>query len=283
MTSLVSVARELAPFSGLKYKYSVVESGSVAFLRVESSFGAIEDLPLSRGAKPPRTGLLLAEALPWGNGKSLLDIGTGEHAFLALFALRLLGYGSALATDVDSASLEKAVSVLKRTGEGRLSVGQSDIFCNVKACFGVMVSNPPFTPKPAINYMRSAVHDFGGATGYAVISRIIEGAQAHLRPDGELYIIMAEYLGIEQKLGEPECVFEQMRQNGLSPERVLTKQTAIRSGGATQLSLDRIMSVYPACKFSISGTPTADLQQVKEAIMLGEKVLYNLVVVRGKA
>lgn len=51
--------------------------------------------------------------------------------------------------------------------------------------FGSVTANPPFVPSPSSNL---AFRD-GGADGEAVLRRIIEGAPAHLEPEGRLSIV----------------------------------------------------------------------------------------------
>ena len=157
----------------------------------------------------------------------------------------------------------------------------SDVYSKVSERADVIAANAPFSPRPP-NVKSSDFFDYGGINGYDVITRIVKGAPLHLTPGGEVYIVMAEYLGIEENFGEPLGIFSRMQEAGLVPERVATKDAIVRKGGITEKTLEYIASLYPGYIFSIDGASTSNVQIIRDAIKQGVDIGYKIVVVKGR-
>ncbi len=268
-------------FPGIRNDHQYASLDAQSVLRVTLPDGRTGSF-LTHPARPTtRAQLLLLESLPNEEGKHLLEIGVGPHAILPLYVLRFSGYSRATGSDIDLQTIVEAEAARAFANERRLELVVSDVFEQITGEFDAIVSNPPQTPKP--RFVRPInKFDYGGPTGYDVIQRIIEGAPEYLAQGGALYLVLAEYLGIERRTGDrSDCLFERMRCAGLVPTRVATVEVPMRQFGVTWNSLWHIKSVYPDSQFGVRGAWTADAPTIMDAVFSHEQIDYRLVVVKA--
>ncbi|MDP2576434.1 MAG: peptide chain release factor N(5)-glutamine methyltransferase [Gemmatimonadota bacterium] len=146
----------------------------------------------------PETEQLVDRVLEWSAGRadlSFLDIGTGSGA-IALSLLTEGPFERGVTVDISA-------DALKVAGQNAVEVGvESRVDFRVGAFpdavrrgerFHVIVSNPPYVALGEADGLPAEVRDweprealFAGPTGLEVIERIVEGAAAHLEPEGLL-------------------------------------------------------------------------------------------------
>lgn len=124
---------------------------------------------------------------------------------------------------------------------------QSDYFKNVdNKKYDIILSNPPQMPM-----ISGSVHDSGGIDGRKYILKIMEEARAHLNDDGSLYILIFDFLGIENTNGSEKSIKEIARELGYKTFEVLSEnKKIIKPGSVTFDSMEHILSVYPEYEFT---------------------------------
>jgi methylase of polypeptide subunit release factors len=127
--------------------------------------------------------------------KSVIDIGTGTGV-LAILAAQM-GAKSVDACDINKNAVECAENNIKISGMKNINpeVIHSDLFDNIKALYDVIIFNAPWVKGTPQNLYELAIYD----DGYALVSRFMEQAPAHLNHDG---VILLQYSDISQKNGD---------------------------------------------------------------------------------
>jgi release factor glutamine methyltransferase len=140
-------------------------------------------MELSRGGgreRPPHT-------------NRIVDVGTGSGC-IALALAKELPDAEIQATDVSHAALEIArANAARHQLEGRIRFHETDLLGELKPPFDFVVSNPPYVGESEEDQVQLEVRKFeprnavfAGPTGTEVIARLIQQAQAALRPGGWL-------------------------------------------------------------------------------------------------
>jgi len=136
----------------------------------------------------------------------IVDIGTGSGAIAVALAAKL-PQAAITATDLSAAALALARQNAKRNGvAGSIHFLQGDLLAPVdKACFEIVVSNPPYVPVDDCPSLAVEVREyeppqalFAGADGLDVYRRLIPAAFAALVPSG--------FLALEIGFGQSEAV-----------------------------------------------------------------------------
>lgn len=154
----------------------------------------------------PETEVLVEQALAWlqercgpqGNAcLRVLDLGTGSGAIAVSLAVSVPGL-EVTAADISPEALEVAKHNAEQHGVlSRITWRLGDLFEAVHGDppFDAIVSNPPYIPSEVLEALPPEIRDHeprvaldGGSQGLSVVIRIFEGAQAHLRPGGILFV-----------------------------------------------------------------------------------------------
>jgi len=181
----------------------------------------------------PETEVLVEAVLRWAwervrSGRrdagslTALDVGTGSGAIALSLALEG-PFGTVVATDVSADALEVAAENARRAGlEGRVDLRVGALWEPVRGeRFDVVVSNPPYVaeterdtlPREVVDWEPAAAL-FGGPEGLDVLTAIIEGAPAHLKPGG--------LLALEVGYGQAGTVADLIRETGVfTPARIV--------------------------------------------------------------
>lgn len=271
---------ELKSFPDMKNKYFYFSNGDKIFFRIINKEKKYKDFLISNRNNIPRSGIVLLEAIPEGKNKTFLELGTGSNALLPLCAGWFQYYSECIGSEIDKNSIKTAKQAVAYSGQRNVKLVHSDLFSNIKDKFDVIASNPPYTPLPMGKKVQDN-YDYGGYDGYEVIDRIIKNSPGYLNKRGELYLIIADYLGIKERNGIHESLFECLRQNGFKPKIVSSKIRCIKKEDATNEALNHILSIYPDAKFKISGKLTSNREIIANSYKKGIKVCYNVVVVQG--
>ena len=194
------VAEELNTFKGFIKRR--IRREPVAYILGLKEFWSLElevtpDVLIPR----PETECLVETALdllgkdPLSPSKRILDLGTGSGAIVLALASRL-------PRNVYFASdrMVKAVALARRNA-GRHHLANIHFFAGDwlsalnpnRAGLDMVVSNPPYIPRPAIAALQPEIHKFepvsaldGDTDGLACLREIIGNAHRYLQPDGVL-------------------------------------------------------------------------------------------------
>jgi release factor glutamine methyltransferase len=157
------------------------------------------------GVQPPKDGSrFFCRNLDVQPGERVLEIGSG----LGLAAVLAAHAGAhVVATDILPAAVEAIrVNALLNglTVDARLGDGYGPV---AGERFDLVCSNPAQMPTPRERERAdaAAMADNGGADGWAMLDRVIDGAADHLRPGGRLVFTIFAFLGRKRALAKLEA------------------------------------------------------------------------------
>lgn len=206
-------------------------------------------IKIKHGGYTPKSGLLLTDYLWQTDLKdvSLLDLGCGETGILAHYAFAR--GADATGVDIDPSVISHAGDSSNRSGEITWMI--SDLFSNLNGCgFDLVVSNPPQMPMPFEERRKlKDWHDSSGNTGRETIARILGTASPYLSTNGEIIILIFDFLGVKERFGSFPSLEEIGCQNGFSCEIVESHPKLVRRGGQTERNVSWIQEVYPKYNF----------------------------------
>jgi methylase of polypeptide subunit release factors len=231
---------------------------SELFILCESDDGKwliSEQLNLIMKIKPggyvPKSGLILAQYLQDNIDlccRRVLDIGTGEVGFLAQYAFAA-GASTVIGCDAELDAIEHAKGCSNTSYQIHWQV--SDVYLQLdknNSGFDVILSNPPQMPMQN----QGSWHDYGfrgSNDGRAVIQRIIKSAPQWLSPGGRIFMLIFDFLGIEQSYDSCPNLCQFADEMNMSCKIVGRYPKIIRHGGETEKNLGWIKEVYPKYKF----------------------------------
>jgi release factor glutamine methyltransferase len=172
---------------------------------------------VTEGVQAPKAGsLFFCRHLAVRPGERMLEIGGG----LGLAAVLAAKSGARVtATDVVPGAIDamranaalNGVSIDVRLGDGYAPVAGER--------FDLVCTNPPQMPTPAGRERddAEAAADNGGADGWALLDRVIEGAPKHVAPGGRLVFSIFDFLGVKAAHAKVEAI-------GFTP-RVVARET----------------------------------------------------------
>ncbi len=126
--------------------------------------------------------LLEKEVKKLSNGKSVLDIGTGNG--IQAEAAKNSGAKKVFATDIN----EKSIALCKSKG---ISSVVSNLFENINEKFDLIVFNPPYLPKDEREDSESALITEGGKKGDEIIIEFLKNVGDYLNPNGKILLLLS--------------------------------------------------------------------------------------------
>ena len=175
------------PFN-MDSEFHIITDNNKRYFKIENLL-----LEISENGYIPKSGLLFYDVLNEKNiaNKSILDLGCGFLGILGIISM-LRGAKTIEAVDYDLNCVYWFNKLIK-DNNFNIDCYQSDYFKNVdNKKYDIILSNPPQMPM-----ISGSVHDSGGIDGRKYILKIMEEARAHLNDDGSLYILIFDFLGIE--------------------------------------------------------------------------------------
>ena len=163
-------------------------------------------------------------------GKSAVEVGTGS-GILALSAARA-GADRVLALDINPNAVQGALANAQRNGlRAVVDARQSDLFSSVARSeqFDVVISSPPSFAGEAIDLADRAWH---AGPGYCHIRPLFLQAAKHLKPDGEMLILLSSDTNIalmERLAGEAGLTWTLVVQRSILVEAFLIYRLHHRS------------------------------------------------------
>ena len=239
------------PISGVK-GFSLNSRVSGQELTYKDRRGSIKTI-IRPGGHVPKTGLYLCDNIgKFLDNKTVLDLGTGETAIIALFAA-LKGAKNVIGSDIKNQVVTLArENVIHNKMINNVEIRLSDLFTHIHESFDVIISNPPQMPM-----LHKAIHDSGGVNGREIIERIIHDSPSHLNPGGKLIMLLFDFLGVEDNFNNEPSIFEVMNTHGLQPSLVAKQKRFPSESGQTYKSFAHIKQLFPKYKFQMdkSGRP----------------------------
>jgi HemK-related putative methylase len=133
---------------------------------------------------PSSDSLMLRDAVVTRTPTRVLDLCTGS----GVQALRHAPHaGCVIAVDLNPRAVALAQINARLNGLDTVDVRGGDLYDPVHGeRFDLIIANPPFVTSP---YASGPAYHSGGATGDAILRRVIAGFRAHLAPDGRAFAI----------------------------------------------------------------------------------------------
>ncbi len=214
-----------------------------------SSFFTIYDMQLLLNEKEyvPKAGLLFEEVLRSNSiDKKVLDLGCG---YLGIIGLIVLHYGAkeVLSVDVDNNCIEYLKRLIRDNNIYNIKAINSNLFSNIDKGlrFDLILSNPPHMPM-----INGKICDSGGNDGKYYIKKILRDAYDYLSENGELNIMMFDFLGIDKSYNNDISIFDYAKSLGYTDNKILFSiDRAIKKGSVTFESLSYIKQIYPKYTF----------------------------------
>jgi glycosyltransferase involved in cell wall biosynthesis len=129
------------------------------------------------------------------DGLRALEIGTGPHALVAVWAARRWRL-DLVATDIDPAVADAAARTAS-ANRARIDIRCSDLFGQITGRFDAIWFVPPFTPAATFAAQGGELADpsarwrtCGGERGWETIDRFLDGVDDHLTPAGRAYFVV---------------------------------------------------------------------------------------------
>lgn len=137
---------------------------------------------------------LIAKAPLAPHLQTALDLGTGSGVIAALLAKR--GLSHIIATDNNPRAIEAARANFQRLHLTNITLKQHNLFDNEQV--DLIVCNPPWLPVKPTSLIETALYD----PEHAMLHAVLNNAAQHLRPKGQLWLIMsdfAQWLGLREE------------------------------------------------------------------------------------
>lgn len=196
----------------------------------------------------PKAGLLFEEVLKDNcKGKKILDLGCGQLGILGLIALNN-GAKELLSVDIDNNCIKWLNKEIKENCIKNIRTLESNLFENIDndEKFDIILANPPHMPMK-----EGKICDSGGEDGKKFVNKIIKESFNYLVPNGELYIMMFDFLGINISNNEDTTIFDIAKEIGYkNMDIVYSLDKEITKGSVTYECLDYIKTIYPKYCFN---------------------------------
>lgn len=228
------------PFN-MDSEFNIITDNNKRYFKIENIL-----LEISENGYIPKSGLLFYDVLSEKEikNRTVLDLGCGYLGILGVISM-LRGAKTIDAVDYDF-NCVSWFNKLIRDNNFKIDCYQSDYFKNINnKKYDIILSNPPQMPM-----ISGSVHDSGGIDGRKYILKIMKEARNYLNNDGSLYILMFDFLGIENTNGNEKSIKQIANELGYKTFEILNEtKKVIKPGSVTFDSMEHILNIYPEYKF----------------------------------
>lgn len=226
--------------------YEIIEKDGKKFF----NFNGLE-LELAPGGYIPKSGLIYDMVLSKEEceGKSVLDLGCGYLGILGVTAY-MRGASKVDSIDYDNACVEWFNKLIKDKELNGVRCYHSNLFKNVKEeKYDMILSNPPQMPM-----IEGDVHDTGGLDGRDSIMDILTNSVKYLNYGGSLYLLVFDFLGLDERMNDNESLFEIASRLGFTDTKIIySVKKIIKPNSVTAQSIPYINTIYPKYEFKDLG------------------------------
>lgn len=126
----------------------------------------------------------------------VLDMGTG-NGIQAITAAKKPAVTKVIAVDISLEALKTAQENAVAAGvSAKITFRISDLFQQVPEKFDFIIFNPPYLPTDPEEGSDEASRAWdGGVTGSEVVTRFLDEVEAHLKPDGRVFLVLSSLTG----------------------------------------------------------------------------------------
>lgn len=195
----------------------------------------------------PKSGLLYDKVLARDicENKKIIDLGCG---YLGIIGLISYLYGGRIidSVDYDYECVKWFNKIIRDNNLQNISCWKSFWFDNVNSTdYDLIISNPPQMPMK-----EEALHDSGGLDGRKDIINILNNSINHLTKNGQLFILLFDFLGTNKRTSNQPSIFEIASNIGYKDIKILLEETKkILKNSVTYQNLEYIKTIYPLYQF----------------------------------
>ena len=203
-------------------------------------------LELCEGGYIPKSGLIYDKVLneKLCGDKEVLDLGCGYLGILGLISY-FNGAKKIDSIDYDPKCVEWFNKLIKDNRLQNINCFESDYYQNVKNKYDVILANPPQMPM-----LNGSMHDSGGLDGRIYILQILKESLEHLKDNGDLFILLFDFLGLDKRMNDDKSLLEISKDYGYKDTKELVSvDKIIKPGSVTYESIPHINDVYPLYDF----------------------------------
>ncbi len=219
------------------------------------------ELELSPDGYIPKSGLLFDMALSESEckDKKILDLGCGYLGILSLVANKN-GAKNIESIDYDNNCVVWFNKIIKENNLSNIRCYNSNYFENIVSNdFDMILANPPQMPM-----LNGSLHDSGGEDGRKYILEILENSFGHLKDNGEIYMLVFDFLGINTKTSDAPTIIELAENMGYKNFKIVYEAyKQIKEGGVTYQNIPYINTIYPDYNFHQEDDCKCKVQVIK--------------------
>lgn len=213
------------------------------------SFFCFNDVLLELNSEEyvPKAGLLFEEILQNNSkDKKVLDLGCGYLGIVGMIALHY-GAKEVISADIDDNCIQWLQYIIKENKIDNIEAINSNLFSNIdkNQKFDLILSNPPHMPM-----LKGRLCDSGGSDGKLYIKQILQEAYNYLSENGELNIMMFDFLGIDKSYNSDISISDYAKNLGYKKTEIIYEiDKLIQEGSVTFDCLSYIKQIYPQYYF----------------------------------
>lgn len=234
---------EYKPLKGIDNVY-LVHCDQCQFLQFFCNHTLVK-LEINPNGYIPKTGLLFKNIINSDfYNKEVLDLGCGYLGILSVIS-NCYAPKRIDSIDIDYDVVKWFQYLIQKNNFSNIYCFQSDYFENVTGIYDIILSNPPQMPM-----LKEMVHDSGGVDGRKYIIKILRESYDYLRVGGKLYILIFDFLGINQKTNDESTIIDLALKSGYCAANIVYQtEKKIKKESVTYCNLDHIKDVYPKYHF----------------------------------
>ena len=217
------ILEKYCPFKTIENCYILKNQISTEKYLLYSSSDINYSLKIKENGYIPKSGLIFQNIIKdIVKGKKVLDLGAGQLGIIGIHSL-LSGASNVTAVDIDCECVEWLNVLIKENDFKNIETKTSNLFENLSdEKFDIIFSNPPQMPMINGNF-----HDSGGIDGRDYILKILKYSINHLNENGEVYILIFDFLGTTIKTNSNTTIIDIAKDIGYSQVEIVSETPKI--------------------------------------------------------